>query len=273
MGNQMRYNQEREQRWEMAKVNEPIAIKTICQNLSGILRTRVSFLRYDKIRFDQFKDLSLPENQWVKGAPDYVIRFGEPSRYLYSEIKIKNERFRKTCHGGITQAGSVISNYGCESFYLDIVPVYRNMCMFVDKIHLNKDQFIIFFASEDMREIRAITLQEIQDLIEKGYNSEPICIYSEGYGTITENGRPADNYLIPVDSTHEMNQNFEEYAWQHSADDFIANIFAHRNMYYHVKRDCKFIKNKPDGEITVFASGNAAQEHGYIMCKECMKWT
>ena len=144
MDNQILYNQERTKRWNMAKDKEPEAIDAICKILTRITGTEISFRRYDEIWFNKF-DPRKEENEWVKGASDYVIEINN-NRYIYAEIKIKSVKFKKTVTGGLTRKGSNIAKYGCESFYLDIVPVYKNMCAFVDKVNIDSDKFLIFLS-------------------------------------------------------------------------------------------------------------------------------
>lgn len=216
MDNRILYEQERDMRWEMADRKEPEAIETIRHMLSDILEKKVRIARYDEYWFERF-DPGQPENRWVRGASDYVLKIdgGEDGpRYLYAEIKIKSVKFRKTVRGGRTQKGSEIAAYGCESFYLDIDPVYKNMCVFVRRLAIDSGSFLLFFIDEELTEVYAISLREIQDLIDNGYRSMPICIFSEGYGTKTECG-PALNYLIPVDAAHKVGRGIAGYIWEH----------------------------------------------------------
>lgn len=272
MNNRDLYNQEREKRWTMAKDKEPEAIAAICNILSSVSGCNIEYSRYDEIWFKKF-DPSIPENEWVRGASDYVIEI-EKKRYVYAEIKIKSVKFKKTVTGGKTKKGSEITNYGCESFYLDIVPVYQNMCLFVNKVHIDSDKFIIFFINEEMSEVHAISLKELQELIKSGYNSKPICIFSEGYGTNTKYGA-APNYLIPINCTHKVDENFIQYMHTHSMNRLITDIddsiYAHKYGFYHQERECKFIRNKPQSEIEVFTCKETAEKAGYIPCKECCK--
>lgn len=213
MDNKQRYNGEREKRWMMAKKKEPEAIAAICRILEGASGHQVRNERYDELWFKEFK-LDLPE--WVKGASDYVLSI-DHERYVYAEIKLKSVKFQKTRYGGTTRRGSVIAKYGCESFYLDIVPVYRNMCAFAQETGIDSRNFIIFFVNEELTEVHAISLEEIQRLVKYGYKGKPLCVYTEGYGTDTEYGA-APNYLIPENATRLLNF---EYIEQHSTPNVV----------------------------------------------------
>ena len=294
MNNKDLYNQERKKRWKMAKDKEPEAIGVICDILSTVSKSHIEYSRYDEIWFEKYNP-SFPENEWVKGASDYVIEI-EKQRYIYAEIKIKSQKFKKTVQGGMTKKGSYITPYGCESFYLDIVPVYKNMCEFVEKVCIDSNKFVIFFVNEKMEEVYAISLKEIKKLIKDGYRSKPICIFSEGYGTSTEYGA-APNYLIPVDATHKVDEGIKEYIQKYSTENFVVEIgesafahnkecvdiyniensvveidepvFAHNKGFYHRQRLCKYVKHKPDNEIITFLNAEGAENAGYYRCKEC----
>ena len=197
------YNEERINRWGMAKEGEPIAIEKICNVLSKKLDIDLSMLkyeRYDDLWFNEFPPNN--DNEWVKGTPDYVINLNNNKEFLLFEIKIKAQEFRKTKWGGKTEGKSEIPKYGCHSFYIDIVPVLKNMNDFSTKAKLDQKSFIIAFIKEDFSEIRLISLARINKLINNGWTNDEnikidICKYGEGYG--------ADTYLIPKDATLNLN--------------------------------------------------------------------
>ena len=115
--------------------------------------------------------------------------------YMYVEVKIKNTSFDATINGGIRR-GQQISNYGCASFYLDIIPVYRNMNDFCERANIAKSNFIIMFTDSQFNSIRLISLEEINNLIQYGWNGVEISEFGAGYGH--------RSYLIPIDATHRV---------------------------------------------------------------------
>ena len=123
-----------------------------------------------------------------------------------------------------------------------------------------------------MNEVHAISLKEIQELIRSGYNNQPICVFSEGYGTKTEHGA-APNYLIPVNSTHFINKESKEFVELHCAEHLIIDIekcvYVNKSGFYHIDRQCRFIKNKSDSEVRVMNNEIEAKAAGYISCKGC----
>lgn len=268
MDNKELYNDEREKRWAMAKKKEPEAIAAVCRILERISGHKVENERYDEIWFEKF-DPNLPENEWVRGASDYVIKI-DNEKYVYAEIKLKSVKFRKTKNGGITQKGSVIAKYGCESFYLDIVPVYRNMCAFVEKTKIESRNFIIFFINETLSEVHAISLEEVQSMVKNGFKGQKLCIFTEGYGTDTIYGA-APNYLIPEQATESLNFGYIE---QHSTPNVVTTLLTIQKyyyagtMFYHCKRKCKYIMNKSDEKVQEIACEDIAKKK-LIPCKEC----
>ncbi|WP_347723986.1 hypothetical protein [Lysinibacillus capsici] len=204
------YDQERGRRWNMAGNNEEPAVQLICD----IIKTKqnnleVTFERYDEEWFEAY-DITLAENEWVKGCSDYLVTLKKPSsepKFLYMEIKIKAETYRKTNYGGTTRAGSYIPRYNCESYYLDVEPVWKNICDFIEANDLDPDSFWLAFVTEDISSVNVITAGDIMELLENGwgngYETVNIAVYSEGYG------KPA--YLIPVNSTYNLNHlDFED---------------------------------------------------------------
>lgn len=274
MDNNIVYDLEREKRWNMAKDKEPLAIDRICNILQKATGEVCTSKRYDEIWFNKY-DPSFSENEWVRGASDYYIKFN--NRIIYAEIKIKAIKFHKTVNGGVTRKGSQIAKYGCESFYIDIVPVYKNMCDFVKKTSIDPNSFLIFFIDDEMTDVNAISLREIKALEKNGFNGEKLCVFSEGYGTRTEYGA-APNYLIPEVCTNDLKIDMNQYLYQHSSADFIVDIqkasvdnrrfFGYSNGYYHMDRNCMYIKNKRDNEIKKI-SLEEAEKLKYIKCKNC----
>ena len=194
------YEQERQARWGMADNGEEIAIKKICDLFSKILdisRDNVKYARLDEIWFNKY-NIEKIENEWVKGVSDFVIQISiSKEQYILVEIKLKSQEYRKTTTGGATRNGSLVSNYGCNSYYLDVIPVHKNMNDFVLKTNNNFSAFIIAFVKEDFSEINIISLAKINKMISDGWekNGEKIniCIFGEGYGQ--------NAYLIPKDAT------------------------------------------------------------------------
>jgi hypothetical protein len=269
MDNKILYNEDRSRRWNMAKEKEPEAIEFICNALQEMSGHKVEQVRFDKLWFDQYP---IEENEWVKGASDYVIRIDE-SHYVYAEIKLKSFLFRKTVTGGKTQKGSLITKYGCESFYLDIVPVYQNMCAFVEKTKIDSNHFVIFFVDENISKVHALSLKEIQDLVENGYEGKKLCIFSEGYGTKTKYGA-APNYLIPSLATSELDF---QYILDHSSDTYIrtlpenaAEYYHSGTPFYHSNRKCRYIASKPENQVHVVSEEDIKRKR-LIPCRECCK--
>lgn len=198
------YEQERQARWGMADNGEEVAIKMICDLFSSILdtsRENIKYARLDEVWFEAY-DINKPENEWVKGVSNFVVQiFLDEEKYILVEIKLKSQEYRKTSSGGTTRNGSLVSNYGCNSYYLDVIPVHRNMNSFISKTNNNFSTFIIAFVKEDFSEINIISLAKINQMIKEGWskneNKIDICIFGEGYGQ--------DAYLIPKNATTDGN--------------------------------------------------------------------
>lgn len=194
------YNQERKNRWSMADKGEEIAIEKICDKFSKILqipRGNITHIRFDKLWFDKY-DVNKPENEWVKGASDFAVQIIlSNKKYILVEVKLKSQEYRKTTYGGTTTNGSYVSNYGCNSYYLDVIPVHRNMNSFIEKTNKKPSSFIIAFVKEDYSELNIISLAKINKMIKNGWvkNGKIInlCVYGDGYGQRA--------YLIPKDAT------------------------------------------------------------------------
>ena len=213
--NRQRYDDEKAQRWGMASQSEESAIIQIMdlikEQLGNYLQD-ISYIRYDEIVHKKFP----PENhEWAKGCPDYLIKAmiknsNNQSQYLLFEIKLKAEQYRKTITGGETRNGTNITKYNCPSYYLDIVPVLRNMNDFCEHTQLDKLSFIVAFVPMnkdniiDTDDIMVASLWRINYILEHGWfylddtdNDKKveftICEYGEGYGQVA--------YLIPKSAT------------------------------------------------------------------------
>lgn len=208
------YVNERERRWSMAKEGEEPAIKYICSALSQVLgvdESKVIYTRYDEIWFGKY---NLKEYEWVKGCPDYSVEFAlSDKQYCYVEIKLKAIEFLKTMHGGYTQNGSRVRNYGCTSYYLDIDPVYTNIKAFAEKLGHSKASIWLGFVKTDLSEVRLITLHSLQEIIEHGWRGAPLCQFAEGYGLPT--------YLIPKDATVDISSLNQSMISSSTMDNFI----------------------------------------------------
>lgn len=187
------YQSERPVRWSMEDNQAMSVIMTFLDVVAarlGLPRDRVEVRRLDDYWFDVYAPDSV---EWVKGCPDYFgLIFSGNIRFLFFELKIKKDgEFRLTRTGGKTKSGTSIVKYGCTSFYLDIVPVLRNMNDFCDKSGLPKDKFQILFAEPGagVNGINLISLDAINRMIADGWNGIAIQKYGEGYGQNT--------YLIP----------------------------------------------------------------------------
>ena len=192
------YLNEKQKRWDMENksANTIIEIFTayIVQKLPFLIKENIKFQRFDELWFEAY---SPDENEWVKGCPDFIGSLTHrETRFLFIELKIKDDGiFRKTCTGGATKNGSVIPNYGCQSFYLDIIPVYRNMKDFCLKTSLPTSSFLILFAKKNAspEDMYLITLAEIDIILDTGWRGIKIAEFGEEYGQKT--------YLIPQDAT------------------------------------------------------------------------
>jgi len=217
------YSDERNYRWNMAEQFEEKAILKFIEILRGIIQdnnVNIQYYRVDKI---YFKKYNVCNDDWIKGSPDYLIVINiDKSKYMYIEIKLKAFEFRKTIIGGTTSAGSIITNYGCPSYYLDIEPVYMNMCKFCINEKIVTKYFIIIFVSDQLTEFRIISLNKIDLLIKKGFldkknNYVPLCKFGEGYGKTT--------YLIPKDSTTDIKAiNKQQLFFELCSDDIPETI-------------------------------------------------
>lgn len=239
-----------------------------CGQLRNILGIQCDYERYDERWFMLYH----PEdkgNEWVKGAPDYTVRISE-NQFFYTEIKIKREKFRKTLHGGMTERGTLIQNYGCMSYYLDRVPVYRNMTDFSQKTGIPAKNFLLLFVDPETDSIRAISLTEINKLIRNGYNGGPICEIQEGYGKNVD-GERAPSYLIPERATHGICPEDADYFRSCIARDLVTpcTLYACNPWFYHKDRSCGYIISKSDSELTVFVSEQAAQNTNRKPCRSC----
>lgn len=193
-----RYIKERAERWGMAEKGEPEAIDEIKKQIIKLTNgATVNVTRYDELWFGQYSPKD--KYDWLRGAPDYCIEIIKDNQTvnLYVEIKIKDKKFRKTKTGGLTCKNSInVEKYGCESYYLDIVPVHRNMNLFCQRLGIDKKDFVIAFVNTYYSEIDFISLAKVNELIENGWNSKNISKYTEGYNERC--------YLIPEYATSSL---------------------------------------------------------------------
>lgn len=199
------YNSERKERWELAKAGEKDAMAKIFQTLKRSF-PNAKYSRYDIAWFSFVKPSS---TEWVHGVSDYVVAFSKEEG-IFAEIKLKQKMFRKTKFGGTTANGSLVPNYGCESAYLDERPVFSNVRTFLEMFSISKDSFFFFFVGAETNLTYAISIAEIETLLENGYNGTAIGTFGEGYGTKVGNGR-AVCYLLPINAMHILGQNDKEY--------------------------------------------------------------
>ena len=193
--NKERYYREREARWGMAKEGEQPAIEALVRKFNERFSDNIVPIRYDNLWFERYDPNQV---EWVKGCSDYYLDIssnGNDSVYMYVEVKIKNTTFDATITGGI-RSGQQISKYGCASFYLDVVPVHRNMNDFCERANINKSHFIIMFTDSKFETIRLISLSEINSLIQNGWKGAVISEFGANYGK--------RSYLIPIDATHNI---------------------------------------------------------------------
>ena len=207
--NRERYNRERESRWGMARNGEQPAIEALVKKFNERFSDNIVPIRYDDIWFERYNPNQV---EWVKGCSDYYLDIssnGNDSVYMYVDVKIKYTTFDATVYGGI-RSGQQISKYGCASFYLDIVPVHRNMNDFCERANINKGNFIIMFTDAKFETIRLISLAEINNLIHNGWKGSIISEFGASYGE--------RSYLIPIDATYRV---------EDLSDNQIRNYLSH----------------------------------------------
>ncbi|EJV74705.1 MULTISPECIES: hypothetical protein [Bacillus] len=192
-----RYNEERQMRHEAAQEYEQPSVELVVKLINQKSTNQIAnFTRYDEEWFEKY-DINEKVNEWVKGASDYLVNINvlgnDQVHNSYVEIKYKTQTFRKTNGGGITYSGSVIPNYGCESYYLDVVPVWKNICDFINRNDIPAKSFWVAFVNEDISDVRLITAAKISAILQNGWKGQLIGKYGEGYGRIA--------YLIPEDAT------------------------------------------------------------------------
>lgn len=202
---QNNYQNERNTRWAMENIHGEKIINVLIEQLKlklpFVASENFKHQRLDELWFEKY---SPHKYNWVKGCPDFCISMSnKETRHLHVELKIKDSGvFRKTLTGGVSKYGSIVPNYGCESFYLDMNPVYKNMNDFCIQSKLSTDNFLILFSKSDasIENMYVITLSQINDLIKNGWNTAgkniPIAEFGEGYGKKT--------YLIPVEATKKL---------------------------------------------------------------------
>lgn len=191
-----RYNEERAIRHKAAQEYEQPSVELVVDLINQKSpETIADFTRYDEEWFEKY-DLNDKTNEWVKGASDYLVNInkaGSDNVYSFVEIKYKTQTFRKTVNGGTTLSGSVIPNYGCESYYLDVIPVWRNICDFINRNNIPSNSFWLAFVNEDISDVQIISVKKISEILKNGWNGQPIGEYGEGYGQRA--------YLIPKQAT------------------------------------------------------------------------
>ena len=121
------YNEERSERWKLAHAEEDSAMQRVLR----ILNTSFSVAKCNRYDAPWFTFVNPNSTEWVRGVSDYIVDLGNGTGF-FAEIKLKRQLFRKTATGGTTRHGSMISNYGCESAYLDKEPVYKNVNAFLE---------------------------------------------------------------------------------------------------------------------------------------------
>lgn len=210
------YESERSIRWTMASENEKKEMQRIL-NVLVPAYPKIKPIRYDKAWFNLLPTEKL--DCWVRGVSDYAVKLDD-NKGFFAEIKIKTRFFRKTKTGGVTQSGNPISNYGCESVYLDIFPVFGNVMKFLEIFDIPETSFIFFFSHIGHQDIYAISMAEINYLLKFGYRGQKITEYGEGYGIKTTEGR-ARCYLLPVEAMHILGERDRLYFELHCTDKIV----------------------------------------------------
>ena len=192
-----RYNEERQMRHKAAEEYEQPSVELVVELINQKSPNHIAdFKRYDEEWFEKY-DINKTVNEWVKGASDYLVNINvlgsNQVHYSYVEIKYKTETFRKTKGGGTTRSGSVVPDYGCESYYLDVVPVWKNICDFISRNGIPSSSFWLAFVNENISDVHLISAAKIYRILQNGWNGQLIGEYGEGYGQIA--------YLIPKDAT------------------------------------------------------------------------
>lgn len=226
MDRTQRYEVEREERWKLAKDGEPAARDEIIRQLRQLYSIIPHCRRYDEEMFAKYN----PDfTEWVRGASDYIFEINGKS--VLAEIKIKNKKYSGTREGVVTSDGQIIRKYGCDSFYLDKEPVYKNMRDFCAHERCDLKSFLIFFFNSETSEIRFVSLERVRQLVEEGYKGGALSEYCGGYGIKTEYGR-ATSYLIPEDETID----FANIDYTVSDSNALIEIIA-ENREYIAKKD------------------------------------
>jgi len=183
------YQEERTQRWSLEEaLLDPIA-KLICHIISPDLSNQANYAKYAEPLIDAFQaaypGLQVPDD--VRGVPDLKL-FVNNCEWLV-ELKIKKHRFRNTLHGSRS-----VSSYGCESHYLDDVPVYVNLLKPARKHQIDHNQIILLYAVNPNATTRmsvpltahewqfeCISLFDVKKHIDAGRYQR----YGQGYGQTT----------------------------------------------------------------------------------------
>ena len=193
--NERRYKSEKHNRWNKAKNKELPAINALADKINEKFGFYVSFKRYDSIWFNSYDP---NRNKWVRGCSDFYLIIDltdDTKKIMYVEVKIKDTTFYTTLGGGIRQ-NQQISNYGCVSYYLDLY-VVNHMNKFCERANIKKNNFIVLFINSNFDSIRLISLDEINSLVNNGWNNQKLSTFKGGYGS--------RSYLIPVDATNDIN--------------------------------------------------------------------
>lgn len=208
--NRERYEKEKEKRFWLAKEYEQPAIESLSKYLNNRFRKcNIKPIRYDDIWFEKYDPETI---KWVRGCSDYCLDITKEDRhiYIYTEVKIKNTSFDATINGGIRR-DQYISKYGCCSYYLDIY-VCNHMNKFCDKADIPKNSFIIMFTDTNFNSIRLISLEEVNNLVENGWNGNIISTFGANYGS--------RSYLIPIDATHNIEDISGKHIKHYSSNNF-----------------------------------------------------
>lgn len=135
------YQNERPQRWGLEEaLLDPIA-SLICRVISSNLGYQARYTKYAEPLIADFKAAhpSQPIPDDVRGAPDLKMHVNKHEWLV--ELKIKKHRFHNTLHGS-----SSVSRYGCESHYLDEVPVYANLLKHAHNYQIDTKRIILLYA-------------------------------------------------------------------------------------------------------------------------------
>ena len=71
------------------------------------------------------------------------------------------------------------------------------MNKFCERANIKKNNFIVLFINSNFDSVRLISLDEINSLVNNGWNNQKLSTFKGGYGS--------RSYLIPVDATNDIN--------------------------------------------------------------------